>query len=248
VEGQHKAWVRWLHLGEYCYNTTHHMSIGMTPFRALYSYDSLSFVEIAFGDSRAPMVQDWVQQSQDILRELKDHLQRAQNQQKVQADKHRVEHTFEVGDLVYLSLQPYKQDSIKRSGANKLQPRFFGPYRISRKVGVVAYEMELPQGSRIHNVFHVSCLKRAIGQHITPIEVLPPLDEQRKLVLIPEEILEVQEKRLGKRTIKEYLIRWKDLPIENSTWENEQVVHETGLELLEDKQFLRGETVMSPTS
>jgi hypothetical protein len=153
-----------------------------------------------------------------------------------------------VGDLVYLSLQPYKQDSIKRSGAKKLQPRFFGPYRISRKVGVVAYEMELPQGSRIHNVFHVSCLKRAIGQHITPIEVLPPLDEERKLVLIPEEILEVQEKRLGKRTIKEYLIRWKDLPIENSTWENEQVVHETGLELLEDKQFLRGETVMSPTS
>jgi hypothetical protein len=56
VAGQQKAWVRWLHLGEYCYNTTQHVSIGMTPFRALYSYDPLSFVEIAFGDSRAPMV------------------------------------------------------------------------------------------------------------------------------------------------------------------------------------------------
>jgi hypothetical protein len=248
VAGQQKAWVRWLHLGEYCYNTTHHVSIGMTPFRALYNYDPLSFVEIAFGDSRAPMVQDWVQQSQDILRELKDHLQRAQNQQKVQADKHRVERTFEVGDLVYLRLQPYRQASIKRSGAEKLQPRFFGPYRINRKIGAVAYELELPQGSRIHNVFHVSCLKRAIGQHITPIEVLPPMDEEGQLVLIPEEILEVREKRLRKRSIKEYLIRWKDLPIEDATWENEQVVRETGLELLEDKQFLAGETVMSPTS
>jgi hypothetical protein len=59
------------------------MSIGMTPFRALYSYDPLSFVEIVFGDRKAPMVQDWVQQSQDILRELNYHLQRAQNQQKV---------------------------------------------------------------------------------------------------------------------------------------------------------------------
>jgi hypothetical protein len=76
------------------------MSIGMPPFRALYSYDPLSFVQIVFGDNRAPMVQYWIQQSQDILRELKDYLQRAQNQQKVQANKHRVERTFEVGDLV----------------------------------------------------------------------------------------------------------------------------------------------------
>jgi hypothetical protein len=80
----------------------------MSPFRDLYSYDSLSFVEIPFGDNRALMVQDWIQESQDILRELKDHLQRVQNQQKVQADKHRVDRTFEVGDLVYLRLQPYR--------------------------------------------------------------------------------------------------------------------------------------------
>jgi hypothetical protein len=128
----------------------------MSPFRSLYNYDPLYFVEIAFGDSRAPMVHDWVQQSQDILRELKDHLQRAQNQQNVQANKNRVECTFEVGDLVYLRLQPYRQASIKRSGVEKLHPHFFGPYRVSKKIGVVSYEMELPQGSRIHNVFHVS--------------------------------------------------------------------------------------------
>jgi hypothetical protein len=178
VVGQQKAWVRWLHLGDYCYNTTHNMSIGMTPFRALYNYDPLSFVEVDFGDNRALMVHDWVQQSQDILRDLKDHLQRAQNQQKVQVDKHRVERTFEVGDLVYLRLQPYRQASIKRSGAEKLQPHFFVPYSIIRKVGFVAYELEIPQGSRIHNAFHVSCLKRVFSQDITPIEVMPPLDEE----------------------------------------------------------------------
>jgi hypothetical protein len=108
--------------------------------------------------------------------------------------------------------------------------------------------LELPQGSKIHNVFHVSCLKKALGQHIRPIEVLPPMDEEGQLVLIPKEVLEVREKRLRNRSIKEYLIRWKDLPIEDATWEGERVVREAGLDLLEDKQFQAGETVMSPTS
>jgi hypothetical protein len=227
VLGQHRAWVKWLHLGEYCYNTTYHMFIGMSPFRALYSYDPLTFVEIVFGDNRAPMVQDWIQKSQDILRELKDHLHKTQNQQIIQADKHRAKRTFEVGDLVILRLQPYRQASINRSGTEKLQTRFFGPYRVRRKVGVMAYEFELPSGRKIHNVFRISCLKRALGQHITPIEELSPLDEEGQLILIPETVLEMREKRLRKRSIREYLIKWKDLPIEDTTWENEQVLQKT---------------------
>ena len=74
VTGQQKAWIRWLHLDEYCYNTTYHMSIGMPPFRALYGYDATSFVEIAFGDSKAPKAKNWIQESQDILRVLKENL------------------------------------------------------------------------------------------------------------------------------------------------------------------------------
>ena len=82
--------------------------------------------------------------SQDILKILKENLQIAQNQQKLYADKHRIERSFEVGDLVYLRLQPYIQSSLKKKGAEKLKPRFYGPYRIIKKVGEVAYELELP--------------------------------------------------------------------------------------------------------
>jgi hypothetical protein len=74
------------------------------------------------------------------------------------------------------------------------------------------------------------------------------MDEQGHLGLISEEVLEVREKRLRNKSIKEYLIRWKDLPIDDATWEKEQVVREAGLEFFEDKQFLAGETVISPTS
>lgn len=80
VLGQHQAWVKWLHLGEYCYNTTYHMSIGMPPFKALYGYDATTFADMVFGDSQAPKAKVWIQESQDILKILKDNLQMAQNQ------------------------------------------------------------------------------------------------------------------------------------------------------------------------
>lgn len=76
------------------------MSIGMTPFSALYRYDALSFVNIVFGGSRAPKAKDWILESQDILKALKDNLQVAQNQQNMYADRHRVKRHFEEGDLV----------------------------------------------------------------------------------------------------------------------------------------------------
>jgi hypothetical protein len=248
VTGQQKAWVKWLYLCEYCYNTTYCMSIGMSPFKALNSYDPLTFVEIVFGDSRVPMAKEWIQESQDILKELEDHLQRAQNQQKLYVDRKRVERAFEVVDLVYLTLQPYIHASIKKNGTEKLKPHFYGPYRVKRKFEEVAYELELPQGSIIHNVFHVSCLKWALWQHVVATKELPIVDEEGHLILIPEEILEVRAKQLRNREIKEYLVKWKKLPIEDATWESEQVRQQTDSGLLVGKLFPLGETVMFPSS
>jgi hypothetical protein len=85
----------------------------------------------------------------------------------------------------------------------------------------VAYELDLPQGNKIHNVFHVLCLNKAINKNITPIEEFPPMDEEGQLVMIPEDILEVTENNSGKRSIREYLVKWKNLPMEDATWEGE---------------------------
>jgi hypothetical protein len=74
VSGKQKAWIKWLHVGEQCYNTTFHMSIGMKPFRALYGYDALKFVDQIFGDNRVPTKTYWIQEIQDILRVLRDNL------------------------------------------------------------------------------------------------------------------------------------------------------------------------------
>ena len=136
---------------------------------------------------------DWIQESQDILKILKDNLQTAQNQQKLYADQRMVERSFEVGDLVYLRLQPYRQSSIKQKGDEKLKPKFYGPYWVSRRIGEVVYELELSKDSKIHNVFHISCLKKVVGQQVMMSLELPPLDEEGQLVLVPEEILQERE-------------------------------------------------------
>jgi hypothetical protein len=160
-------------------------------------------------------------------------------------NKHRVERSFEVGDLVYLYLQPYRKSSLKMKGVEKLNPRFYGPYKISRRVGEVAYELDLLEGCKIHNVFHVSCLKKEVGQHVVTSTKLPPLDEEGQLILIPKEVLETREQKLRNKSIKEYLIKWKKLPIEDTTWEGEQILQHPGLHLLEDKQSQAGRTLMS---
>jgi hypothetical protein len=200
---------------------------------------------LVFRESRAPKAKDWTIKSRDILKLLKENLQTTQNRQKMSADMHRIERNFEVVDLFFLRFQPYRQSSLKKSGAEKLKPKFYGPYRIMCQVGEVSYELELPEGSKIHNVFHVSCLKKVVGQFIITSEELPPLDEEGQLELVLEEVLEFREWKLRTRFIRECLIRWRGLPVEDTTWEREEVLQRPGLVLLEDKQFREGRTVIS---
>ena len=94
---------------------------------------------------------------------LRDNLTMAQNRMKQQADQHRTEREFEVVDWVFVRLQPYKQFPLKQQGKNKLAPKFYGPYQIIQKISPITYELKLPDKSRIHNVFHVSNLKKYVG-------------------------------------------------------------------------------------
>jgi hypothetical protein len=139
----------------------------MTPFMALYGYHPPSITSSLKQKSMVQAVEDHTEHQQKVLQILKDNLTMAQNRMKQQADQHRSERSFEVGDWVFLILQPYKHMSLNKAKKdNKLSPNYYGPYKVLQNIGIMAYKLEFPSSSRVHIGFHVSCLKKVIGDNI----------------------------------------------------------------------------------
>jgi len=119
---------------------------------------------------------------------------------KVQADKRRSEHQFEVGSLVYLKLQPYIQTSVAPRSNQKLAFWFYGPFKILKRIGKVAYHLDLPESCKIHPVVHVSQLKT----HVPPNEQMNsdistvPLDSSQEL--LPVAVLDHRLVSIGSST------------------------------------------------
>ena len=101
----------------------------------------------------------------EALGALKEHLQIDQNKMEKSANLKRQDVEYAAGDMVFLKIRPYRQISLRKKRNEKLSPRFFGPYKIVERIGLVAYILELPESSSIHPVFHISQLKKTVGDH-----------------------------------------------------------------------------------
>jgi hypothetical protein len=154
---------------------------------------------------------------------LRQHLLRAKTRMKKQADQHRSERNFAIGDLVYLKLQPYVQTSLAPRSHQKLAFRFFGPFRIVARIGSVAYRLDLPAHSSIHPVFHVSQLKKALG---ATHQVIADLPSDFALNLVPEQILESRLVQRGNCRVQQVLVKWNNLPPSLATWEDYEALRQ----------------------
>ncbi|GMI75792.1 hypothetical protein HRI_001248500 [Hibiscus trionum] len=87
------------------------------------------------------------------------------------ADQRRTKRHFDVGDEVYLKLQPCRQTFLALRKNLKLTAKFYGPYKVTRRIGLVAYILNLPEHSKLHPIVHVSLLKKKLGnRNFTSIE------------------------------------------------------------------------------
>ena len=211
-------WCKWLPWAQYWYNTSWHSSIRMAPYQALYGRTPPTISSYIPKTARLQAVEDALMDRDATLQLLKDNLSKAQDRMKKWADLHRTERTFEVGDLVFLRLQPYRQISVSGRRSQKLSPLFYGPYKIIQKIGSVAYKLELPEEAKIHPVFHVSQLKRKLGSTIQVQTQLP--SHNVEVIKEPEAIIERRMvSQLGK-AVTEVLVKWKQLPITDASWES----------------------------
>ncbi|XP_075659320.1 uncharacterized protein LOC142629246 [Castanea sativa] len=155
-----------------------------------------------------------------LLKELKENLQRANNRMKQYVDAKRREEQFLVGDWVYLKLQLYWQHSMFRRAHQKLASKYFGPFQVTAKVGVAAYRLALPVDSKIHHVFHVSLLKRKVGDTSNVPSILPPYTEEHRPMLEPLCIWDYKWVKQGTKLYTEALVQWKNMAAEDATWED----------------------------
>ena len=154
------SWEEHFPLVEFSYNNSYQASIQMAPYEALYGRPcrlSICWTEVGESSITCP---DLIRDTSEKVILIRQRLLTAQSQQKSYADIRRRPLEFEVGEHVFLKVMP-KRGVVRFGKRGKLLPRFIGPFEILERVGTVAYRLALqPSMSGVHEVFHVSMLRR----------------------------------------------------------------------------------------
>jgi hypothetical protein len=166
-------WDKSLPYAEFSYNNRYQASLKMSPFEALYGRKCRTPLYWYQTGERQFFGPEIIQEAEEQVWHIMENLGTAQSRQKSYVDTRRRLLEFKEGDHVYLKVSPI-QGMRRFKVKGKLSPRFIGPFLILKRVGEVAYQLELPDHlADVHDVFHVSQLKKCLR---VPEEQLPMKD------------------------------------------------------------------------
>ena len=135
----------------------------------------------------------------------------AQDCAKTYADECCREVAFEVGNFVYLKV-PTKLETLKTRKCEKISPRYYGPFKVLKKIGGLAYKLELLKSSRVHRVFHVSRLQKIIdhNENVVSPSILVELIEPPSIPHELKRILRFRDWNTRHTVYRKALVKWKD--------------------------------------
>jgi hypothetical protein len=192
----------------------------MAPFEALYGRRCRTPLNWLEHGERWYFRPDLVKETEEKVQRIRHHFKEAQARQKNYADKQRRPLFFQVKDHVYLKVSPMK--GVNRFGVKgKLAPRYIGPFPILEQCGPVAYRLQLPETlSIVHNVFHLSQLKKCLripDQTINVVDVA--LEPDLTYSTYPIRVSDQKDRINRKRNLKFYKVQWNQHTEDAATWE-----------------------------
>ncbi|KAI3676156.1 hypothetical protein L1987_85756 [Smallanthus sonchifolius] len=196
--------------------------IDFAPFEALYGWKCRSpicWTEVRDSQLTGP---ELVLETSEKIVQIRNRMAAARDRQKSFVDKRRKPLEFQVEDMVLLKVSPWR-GVIRFGKRGKLNPRYVGPFKIVKRIGPVAYQLVLPEGlSGVHNVFHVSNLKKCLADEslAVPLEELH-IDEQLCFIKEPVEIMGREVKTLKRSKIPIVRVRWNSKRGPEFMWERE---------------------------
>ncbi|XP_071918722.1 uncharacterized protein [Coffea arabica] len=160
-----------------------------------------------------------LQAREKVIHSLRHNLSKAQHRMKQLADNQRSEREFDVGEWVYVKLQPCRQHSLRSHHCQKLSPRYFSPFQVLARVGSVVYKLALPSHVCIHDTFHVSLLKKKVGTGSIQAQIPAGIPHQGQLMVEPIAVLDRRLVKHGRVAATQVLVQWSNSFPEDATWE-----------------------------
>eukprot|EP00253_Pinus_taeda_P013796 PITA_13796 len=196
----------------------------MSPFEVLYGRKCRTPTSWGGPEDKLRLGPEMLKEMEDMVKRVRVNLKAAQDRQKKFADRKRRFKEFQVGDHVYIRIQA-KRSTLQWSGCAKLAPRYCGPFEILARVGPVAYQLALPSHTRVHNVFHVSVLKKYVydPKHVIRWQEIQ-VEPEGEVLVEPLSILDQREVQLRKRVITQVKVQWRHFGPDEATWEDEEMM------------------------